>query len=107
MVEIGVATLFAYRNIITAFAGVEPGANLSGTCEVEIVRTSKNGPPELYHALFLIIDHLPETITQDDPVCRFIDKERVEGKPYLVYMTAVTNKFLRIYHKRVKEYLLL
>ena len=27
------------------------------------------------------------------------------GKPYLVYMTAGANKFLRIYYGRVKEYL--
>ncbi len=25
---------------------------------------------------------------QDDPVYRFMDKKRAEGKPYLVYMTA-------------------
>ena len=36
---------------------------------------------------------------------RFMDKKRAEGKPYLVYMTAGANKFLRIYYGRVKEYL--
>ena len=41
----------------------------------------------------------------DDPVYRFMDKKRAEGKPYLVYMTAGANKFLRIYYGRVKEYL--
>ena len=34
-----------------------------------------------------------------------MDKKRAEGKPYLVYMTAGANKFLRIYYGRVKEYL--
>ena len=34
---------------------------------------------------------------------RFMDKKRAEGKPYLVYMTAGANKFLRIYYARVKE----
>lgn len=33
-----------------------------------------------------------------------MDKKRATGKPYLVYMTAGTNKFLRIYYGRVKEY---
>ena len=42
---------------------------------------------ELRRALFLVMD------------CLF------EGKPYLVYMTAGANKFLRIYYGRVKEYL--
>ena len=36
---------------------------------------------------------------------RFMTKKRAEGKPYLVYMTAGANKFLRIYYERVKEYL--
>ena len=34
-----------------------------------------------------------------------MDKKRSEGKPYLVYVTAGANKFLRIYYGRVKEYL--
>ena len=41
----------------------------------------------------------------DDPVYTFMDKKRSEGNPYLVYMTAGANKFLRIYYGRVKEYL--
>ena len=42
---------------------------------------------------------------QDAPVYQFMDKKRAEGKPYLVYMTAGANKFLRIYYGKVKEYL--
>ena len=56
-------------------------------------------------ALFLVMDCLLKTQPQDDPVYRFMDKKRAEGKPYLVYMTAGANKFLRIYYGRVKEYL--
>ena len=52
------------------------------------------------------MDCLLKTQPQDDPVYRFMDKKkRAEGKPYLVYMTAGANKFLRIYYGRVKEYL--
>jgi len=40
-----------------------------------------------------------------DPVYAFMDKKRAQGKPYYVYMTAGSNKFLRIYYGRVKEYL--
>lgn len=51
------------------------------------------------------MDCLLKTQPEDDPVYRFMDKKRSEGKPYLVYMTAGANKFLRIYYGRVKEYL--
>ena len=48
---------------------------------------------------------LLQTKPIDDPVYRFLDKKRSEGKPYHVYMTAGANKFLRIYYGKVKEYL--
>jgi transposase len=105
MAEIGDVTRFAHRGAITSFAGVDPGANQSGSHESKSVRTSKSGPPELRKALFLVMDALLKTMPQDDPVYQFMDKKRSEGKPYLVYMTAGANKFLRIYYGRVKEYL--
>ena len=103
--ELGDVTRFTHRNAITAFAGVDPGADQSGTHEAKSTRVSKSGPPELRRALFLVMDCLLKTMPQDDPVYRFMDKKRAEGKPYLVYMTAGANKFLRIYYGRVKEYL--
>ncbi len=105
MAEIGDVTRFAHRSAITSFAGVDPGANQSGTHEAKSVRTSKSGSPELRRALFLVMDCLIQTKPQDDPVYQFMDKKRTEGKPYLVYMTAGANKFLRVYYGRVKEYL--
>ena len=105
MAEIGDVTRFTHRNSITAFAGVDPGADQSGTHEAKSTRASKSGPPELRKALFLVMDCLLKTMPQDDPVYCFMDKKRAEGKPYLVYMTAGANKFLRIYYGRVKEYL--
>ena len=105
MAEIGDVTRFTHRGAITAFAGVDPGADQSGAHEAKSNRTSKSGPPELRRALFLVMDCLLKTMPQDDPVYRFMDKKRSEGKPYLVYMTAGANKFLRIYYGRVKEYL--
>ncbi|MEG0693842.1 MAG: IS110 family transposase, partial [Oscillospiraceae bacterium] len=56
-------------------------------------------------ALFMVMDCLIKTSPPDDPVYCFMDKKRSEGKPYLVYMTAGANKFLRIYYGRVKDYL--
>ena len=105
MAEIGDVTRFAHRSSITSFAGVDPGADQSGGHEAKSVPTSKSGPPELRKALFLVMDNLLKSMPQDDPVYRFMDKKRAEGKPYLVYMTAGANKFLRIYYGRVKEYL--
>ena len=105
MAEIGDVTRFTHRGSIISFAGVDPGVNQSGTYEAKSVRTSKSGPPELRKALFLVMDCLLKTMPQDDPVYRFMDKKRTEGKPYLVYMTAGANKFLRIYYGKVKEYL--
>ena len=105
MAEIGDVKRFVRRSAITSFAGVDPGADQSGGHEAKSVPTSKSGPPELRKALFLVMDCLIQTKPQDDPVYRFMDKKRAEGKPYLVYMTAGANKFLRIYYGRVKEYL--
>lgn len=103
--EIGDISRFHRRENLTAFAGVDPGANQSGTYEAQSVRTSKRGSPRLRKTLFQIMDCLVRTKPQDDAVYRFIDKKRAEGKPYFVYMTAGANKFLRIYYGRVKEYL--
>lgn len=105
MAEIGDVTRFAHRSSITSFAGVDPGADQSGTHESKSVRTSQSGSPELRKALFLVMDCLLKTMPQDDFVYRFMDKKRAEGKPYLVYMTAGANKFLRVYYGRVREYL--
>ena len=51
------------------------------------------------------MDGLIKRQPEDDPVYRFMDKKRAEGKPYYVYMTAGANKFLRIYYARVKEFM--
>ncbi len=105
MAELGDVTRFAHRSAITAFAGVDPGADQSGSHESKSVPTSKSGPPELRRALFLVMECLIQTKPQDDPVYQFMARKRAEGKPYLVYMTAGANKFLRIYYGRVKQFL--
>ncbi len=105
MAEIGDVTRFSHRGALTAFAGVDPGKNDSGQYVQKSVPTSKKGSPHLRKTLFLIMDGLIKRSPADDPVYAFMDKKRTEGKPYLVYMTAGANKFLRIYYGRVKEYL--
>ena len=105
MAEIGDVTRFTHKGAITAFAGVDPGVNESGTYEQKSVPTSKRGSAELRKTLFQVMDCLIKTMPQDDPVYLFMDKKRAQGKSYYVYMTAGANKFLRIYYGRVKEYL--
>lgn len=106
MAEIGDILRFAHRGSLTAFAGVDPGANQSGTYEAKSTRSSKRGSPKLRKTLFLIMSVLLQRSPLDDPVFCFLNKKRAEGKPYYVYMTAGANKFLRIYYGKVKEYLM-
>lgn len=103
--EIGDARRFAHKGALTAFAGVDPGANQSGTYEAKSTRSSKRGSPELRKTLFVLMTVLLQKAPPDDPVFQFLDKKRAEGKPYYVYMTAGCNKFLRIYYGKVKEFM--
>lgn len=105
MAELGDIRRFTHKGSVTAFAGVDPGINESGTYEQKSVPTSKRGSATLRKTLFQVTDVLVKTKPQDDPVYLFMDKKRSQGKPYYVYMTAGANKFLRIYYGRVKEYL--
>jgi len=103
MAEIGDITRFTHREALTAFAGVDPGVNESGDFKSKSNRASKVGSARLRKTLFLIMLTLLQTRPENDPVYRFLDKKRSEGKPYQVYMTAGCNKFLRIYYGKVKE----
>ena len=105
MAEIGDPTRFTHREALTAFAGVDPGADQSGDHNRKSNRTSKKGSPYLRRTLFLIMDGLIQRSPADSPVYAFMDKKRTQGKPYLVYMTAGANKFLRIYYGTVRDYL--
>lgn len=105
MAEIGDVRRFTHKGAITAFAGVDPGVNESGSYEQKSVPISKRGSGELRKTLFQVMDVLLKSMPQEDPVYQFVDKKRAQGKPYYVYMTAGANKFLRIYYGRVKEYL--
>ena len=105
MAEIGDVTRFTKRSTLTAFAGVDPRPNESGSYKQKSTPTTKKGSPNLRKTLFQIMDGLIKRSPVDNPVYAFMDKKRAEGKPYFVYMTAGANKFLRIYYGRVNEYL--
>ncbi|MDR2655636.1 MAG: transposase [Oscillospiraceae bacterium] len=75
-------------------SGVAPGNNQSGSYEQRSVTTSKKGLPHLRQTLFQIIStYLKQK--PDNPVYYVLDRKRVEGKPFFVYMTATANKFLQ------------
>ena len=103
--EIGDVHKFSKRSQLTAFAGVAPGVNESGSYAQKSVHTTKHGSPYLRKTLFLIMNTLIQNQPENDPVYRFMAKKRDEGKLYYVYMTAGANKFLRIYFGKVKQYL--
>ena len=100
--EIGDISRFTHRTAITAYAGVDPGVDESGKRVSGSVKASKTGNPKLRKTLFLIMLSLLQTAPVGDPVYDFMMKKKSEGKPYLVYMTAGANKFLRIYYGKVK-----
>lgn len=103
--EIGDVTRFNTRGGLTAYAGVDPGRNDSGDVTHNSNKTTKAGSPHLRRILFQIVECLLKTSPADDRVYQFMMKKRDEGKPYLVYMTAGENKFLRIYYGTVRAYL--
>ena len=103
--EIGDITRFSHREALTAYAGVDPGANQSGSRDQKSNKASKIGSSKLRKTLFQIMTTLLQNRPENDPVYQFLDKKRSEGKPYLVYMTAGANKFLRIYYGKVKAHL--
>jgi len=106
MAELGDVRRFANRGSIVAFAGIDPEVNESGSYVAKSNPSSKRGSPHLRKTLFQVVSTYLKRSPIDEPVYQFLNKKRSEGKPFYVYMTAAANKFLRIYHARVKEFLL-
>ena len=103
--EIGDVRRFASKRALVAYAGVDPEPSQSGKRNTKSNAISRKGVPAIRKAVFLVMGILLKKAPTDEPVYQFLDKKRSEGKPYFVYMTAASNKFLRIYYARVKEYL--
>jgi transposase len=105
MAEVGDVRRFDRRSSLVAFAGIDPAVSQSGTRNPGSSPASKRGSAHLRRTLFQIVSTHLKRSPEDEPVYRFLDRKRREGKPYYAYMTAAMNKFLRIYHARVKEFL--
>ena len=102
MAEIGDIRNYPRRSSLVGFAGVDPEVNQSGKMNTQSNPSTKRGSPHLRKTLFQIMTVYLQKKPQDEAVYQFLDKKRAEGKPYYVYMTAGSNKFLRIYYARVK-----
>ena len=105
MAEIGDVRRFHSKKALVAYAGIDAPPNDSGDVTGRHKAMSKIGASSLRRTLFLVMSAYLENSPPDEPVYQFMDKKRSEGKPYLVYMMASANKFLRIYYATVKAYL--
>lgn len=97
---------FERKQSLVAFAGVDPIPNQSGEKNVRSNKASKRGSPYLRKALFNVMTCYLQKVPVDEPVFQFLDRKRVERKPYYVYMTAGANKFPCRYYGKVTEYLM-
>lgn len=104
MAEIGDVRRFERKQSLVAFAGIDPAPSESGDYCSRSNKTTKRGSPYLCKTLFNIMTVHLQRAPADEPVFLFLDKKRVEGKPYYVYMTAGVNKFLRRYYGKVMTY---
>ena len=102
MAELGDVRRFVNRGAIVAFAGVDPEVRQSGSYERISNPTTKRGSAHLRKSLFQVVATHLKRSPADEPIYLFIDKKRAEGNPFFVYMTAASNKFLRIYYAKVK-----
>ena len=103
--EIGDISRFSSAAKLAAFAGIDPMPNQSGDKNVRSNKSSKRGSPYLRKTLFNVMGIYLKCAPQDEPVFQFLDRKRSEGKPFYVYMTAASNKFLRRYYAKVRDYL--
>ena len=103
--EIGDVRRFYSKKALVAYAGLDAPPNDSGDVTGRHKSMSKIGASSLRRTLFLVMTVYLQNAPLDEPVYKFMDRKRAEGKPYRVYMMASANKFLRIYYATVKAYL--
>ena len=103
--EIGDVRRFYSKKALVAYAGLDAPPNDSGDVTGRHKSMSKIGASSLRRTLFLVMSVYLQNAPLDEPVYRFMDRKRAEGKPYRVYRMASANKFLRIYYAIVKAYL--
>lgn len=105
MAEIGDVRRFHSKKVLVAYAGIDAPPYQSGQLNVHSRSISKRGSPALRRTLFLVMRVYLQCSPPDEPVYQYMAMKRAEGKPYLVYMMASANKFLRRYYATVKAYM--
>lgn len=105
MAEIGDIRRFSHKGALVAYAGVDAPPYQSGTFDAKNRHVSKRGSSHLRKVLFEIASMILVHSNMYNPVFRFMDKKRAEGKHFYVYTVAGSAKFLRIYYAEVKEFL--
>ena len=105
MAEIGDVRRFHSKKALVAYAGIDAPPYQSGQLNVHSRSISKRGSPALRRTLFLVMRVYLQCSPADEPVYQYMAMKRAEGKPYLVYMMAAANKFLRRYYATVKAHL--
>lgn len=105
MAEIGDVLRFPNKKSLIGFSGIDSPPFQSGKFNPKSRTISKRGSAALRKTLFQVMSVILQHAPADNPVYRFMDKKRAEGKHFYVYMTAGANKFLRIYYARVTEHL--
>ena len=105
MAKIGDVRRFERKQSLVTFAGIDPMPNQSGDKNIRSNKSSKRGSPYLHKTLFNVMGIYLKCVPQDEPVFQFFDRKRCEGKPFYVYMTAASNRFLRRYYAKVRDYL--
>lgn len=105
MAEIGDVRRFTHKGALIAFAGVDAPPFQSGAFDSKSRRVSKRGSPHLRKTLFQIASITLQLADHNNPVFQFMDRKRVEGKHFYVYMVAGSAKLLRIYYARVMAHL--
>ena len=103
--EIGDVSRFHNKRALVAFAGLDAPPFQSGKFNAQSRSISKRGSASLRRTLFLIMSIILQKAPTENSVFQFMNKKRLEGKHFYVYMTAAANKFLRIYYARVTEHL--
>ena len=104
LAEIGDVRRFYKKGALVAYAGLDAPPYQSGGYNAANRHISKRGSPLLRKALFELMRVLLIKKPEDNAIYDFMQKKRLEGKPYKVYVMAGASKFLRIYYGKTAEF---
>lgn len=101
--EIGDIRKFRSKHSLIAYAGIDAPPYQSGSFNATERHISKRGNRYLRKTGFEIMQSLIQHKPENEPVFKFIEKKRSEGKCGKEAMIAGLNKFLRSYYGKITE----